>query len=78
VIGEIQAGISASLLAWLGCYLLVAAQLHRMLRQVGNFRWQTALAYPIPLAFFIYVFLRSCLSTFIYRQVKWKGRVIDS
>jgi 4,4'-diaponeurosporenoate glycosyltransferase len=55
-------------------YLLFAAQLAFMFRLVGAFRWYTALFYPVPLVFYIFVFTWSVLRS--GRQVTWKGRVI--
>ena len=34
----------------------------------------TALVYPIPLAFFVGVFLRSAYLTYVRREVAWRGR----
>ncbi len=63
---------------WLGSfvYLLYAAQLYAILRRIGNFRWYTALLYPIPLAFYFVVFTRSILRS--GRSVNWKGRTIHA
>jgi 4,4'-diaponeurosporenoate glycosyltransferase len=55
-------------------YLLFAAQLGVMFRQVGAFRWYTAMLYPVPLVFFFVVFTRSALRS--GKQVTWKGRTI--
>ena len=57
-------------------YLLIALQLYAMLRRIGAFRWYTALFYPVPLAFFFFVFARSAVRS--GGKVKWKGRVIDA
>jgi 4,4'-diaponeurosporenoate glycosyltransferase len=62
-----------SILLWGGAYLGYAVQIFWMLFRVGNFRFYTALFYPIPLLFFIYVFLRSFFLIFIKRSVSWKG-----
>jgi 4,4'-diaponeurosporenoate glycosyltransferase len=60
---------------WWGMfYLLCAAQVAWFGRLVGNFRWFTALMYPVPLIFFFIVFLWSVLSS--GRTVTWKGREI--
>jgi len=55
-------------------YLLFAVQLGVMSRQVGAFRWYTALLYPVPLVFYFVVFTRSVLRS--GKQVTWKGRTI--
>lgn len=55
-------------------YVLAAAQLAWLGRRVGSFRWWTAALYPIPLAFFVAVFLRSAALTALGRPVTWRGR----
>lgn len=55
-------------------YLLAAAQVFWSARQIGAFRWSTALFYPIPLIFFFVLFAGSLLSRTLRRQVTWKGR----
>jgi 4,4'-diaponeurosporenoate glycosyltransferase len=57
-------------------YLLYCAQLLWMMRKVGNFGALSALAYPVHLLFFLFVFLRSLVLTYVVRSVSWKGRVI--
>jgi len=63
---------------WVGAlmYGLYAAQLHLLLRRIGSFRWYTSLLYPVPLVFFVLVFIRSWSRS--GRQVTWKGRRIDA
>ena len=61
--------------AWL-LYLLFAAQLGFVFRQVGAFRWYTALLYPVPLLFFFVLFTWSLLRS--GRQVTWKGRTFHA
>ncbi|MGM7702532.1 glycosyltransferase [Pseudalkalibacillus sp. Hm43] len=55
-------------------YLAYVVQMGWMLRQVGSFRWYTALFYPIPFIFFFIVFIRSLFFTFMKKNVTWKGR----
>jgi 4,4'-diaponeurosporenoate glycosyltransferase len=43
-------------------------------RQVGAFRWSSALLYPLPLLFFFGVFAWSVARS--GKQVSWKGREI--
>jgi 4,4'-diaponeurosporenoate glycosyltransferase len=62
-----------SILLWGGAYLGYVVQIFWMLFRVGNFKFYTALFYPIPLLFFIYIFLRSCFLVFVKRSVTWKG-----
>jgi 4,4'-diaponeurosporenoate glycosyltransferase len=78
MIQEALAGNFPAVAGWAGCYFLFAASLHRMLIQIGNFRWATAFAYPIPLLFFLYVFLGSALAARFSGRVHWKGRVIGT
>lgn len=53
-------------------YLIFATLFGLMLRRVGNFSILTALLYPVPLAFYLYVFVRSLLLP--RNHVTWKGR----
>ncbi len=57
-------------------YLLYAAQLYLLLRPIGRFRLITALFYPVGLAFFAGVYLRSLFVTYVLRRVTWKGRTV--
>lgn len=57
-------------------YAAYVLQLLVLFRRVGGFSPMTALAYPIPLGFFVGVFLRSVYLTFVRRQVRWRGRTI--
>lgn len=70
-LGLLQFSAWASLL-----YLLFAVQLGIMFRQIGAFRWYTALLYPVPLIFFLIVFGVSFLRS--GRQVTWKGRTFHA
>jgi 4,4'-diaponeurosporenoate glycosyltransferase len=60
-----------------GLYILYAAQIYWMLVRIGNFKFYTALFYPIPIAFFVVVFAYSFIRIFIVRSVNWKGREIN-
>ena len=62
---------------WALLYLGYVAQIYWMLRRIGNFKFYTALFYPIPLLFFVLVFTYSFVLIFLKRTVKWKGREID-
>ena len=57
-------------------YAAFAVQLAVLLRRVGGYSPVTALLFPIPVAFFVAVFLRSVFRTFVCRQVTWRGRSI--
>lgn len=59
-------------------YLLFLGQFVFMFRQVGRFRLLTAVLFPIPLAFFVAIFLRSLWSTYVRRSVTWRGRTIST
>ena len=61
-------------LRWGAVYLLCAAQVGWFSRQVGAFRWFSALLYPVPLIFFFIIFARSAARS--GKQVTWKGREI--
>jgi 4,4'-diaponeurosporenoate glycosyltransferase len=61
-------------LRWGAVYLLCAAQVAWFSRQVGAFRWSSALLYPLPLLFFFGVFAWSVARS--GKQVSWKGREI--
>jgi 4,4'-diaponeurosporenoate glycosyltransferase len=74
----LAAGDGLALLAWGACYLLYAGQTFWLLRRIGNFHPLTALAYPVPLLFFLGVFLHSLANTFGRRRVQWKGRSIET
>ncbi len=63
-------------IAGLLTYALYSARLHAMLRAIGAFSPVTALLYPVGLAFFAGVYLRSLLFTYVLRRVTWKGRRI--
>lgn len=66
--------VTGDWLRWGGMYLLCAAQVGWFGRQIGAFRWVTALLHPLPLIFFFIVFARSALRS--GKQVTWKGRAI--
>jgi len=61
-----------ALVAWLA----VSVHQQRLLRRIGSFRWSTAAAFPIPLAAFLAIFVRSTVHTWLRRQVTWRGRRI--
>lgn len=55
-------------------YAAYVVQLAWMFRRIGRFGLLTAALYPVPLAFFLAVFVRSIVATRIRRTVRWKGR----
>lgn len=66
--------VTGDWLRWGAAYLLCAAQVRWFSREIGAFRWFTALLYPVPLMFFFAVFARSAMRS--GKQVTWKGRAI--
>jgi len=68
--------VTGDWLQWGTVYLLCVAQVGWFGRQVGAFRWFTALLYPVPLIFFFVVFFWSVLRS--GRTVTWKGREIHA
>ncbi len=70
-------GRTSAVLA-VAAYLLVAAQLAVMFRQVGRFGVLTALCHPVLVACFVAVFVRSLWCTHVRRRVAWRGRTIDT
>jgi 4,4'-diaponeurosporenoate glycosyltransferase len=62
---------------WCVLYFLYTNQIYWMLRRIGNFRYYTALFYPLPLLFFILIFIYSFVRIFITKNVQWKGRKIN-
>lgn len=65
---------STSLLVVAATYLAVAGQLWWMLRRIGSFSRATALLFPLPLAAFLAVFVRSVVNIHVRHRVTWKGR----
>jgi 4,4'-diaponeurosporenoate glycosyltransferase len=55
-------------------YLLLALQLYLISRQLGRYRLVTCLFYPIPLAYYCFVFGRSMVNLAAGRKAVWKGR----
>jgi 4,4'-diaponeurosporenoate glycosyltransferase len=47
-----------------------------MLRRLGSFRWWCAVAFPVPLAAFVLLFVRSLALRVLGRPVTWRGRRI--
>ena len=66
--------VTGDALRWGAVYLLCAAQVGWFSRQIGAFRWFSALLYPLPLIFFFVIFAWSAARS--GKQVTWKGREI--
>lgn len=73
----VLAGRVAAPLA-VACYLAVAVQVGVHLRRLGTFGPLVALAYPVALALFLFVFARSVVVTFGRGSVRWKGRSVPT
>jgi 4,4'-diaponeurosporenoate glycosyltransferase len=58
-------------------YLLYVMQVFWMFWRIGNFGFLTALLYPVPLLFFLFIALYSFVRTFVVKNVRWKGRNIS-
>jgi 4,4'-diaponeurosporenoate glycosyltransferase len=69
-------GEFANLIWLLIINFLYVFQIHWMLSRIGNFGFLTAILYPIPLLFFIFVFALSLMRIFFFGEVRWKGRVV--
>ncbi|MDQ1335266.1 MAG: hypothetical protein QG552_2216 [Thermodesulfobacteriota bacterium] len=65
-----------SLFVWAGLYAGFSAQVHWMLRRIGNFGFLPCILYPAPLLFFVIVFFRSLLLRMSIGKISWKGRWI--
>ena len=66
--------VTGDWLRWGAAWLLCAGQVGWLSRQVGAFRWSSALLYPLPLLFFFAVFAWSVARS--GKPVRWKGREI--
>jgi len=73
-IGGLMLGIFGhSITPWVALvYLAFALQFAAMLRRIGNFSFWTALLYPLPLFFYLVVFVRSLGKA--GKAATWKGR----
>jgi 4,4'-diaponeurosporenoate glycosyltransferase len=63
-------------LPWL--YPLSAVQLWVLARRAGRFAWWTAALYPVVVAVFVVVVVRSAVVRGLRRDVTWKGRAVAS
>ncbi len=69
--GAAEAGFGVSAV---GLYALYTVQVWWMLRRIGSFGPATAIAFPLPLAFFHAVYARSVWLARIRGSVTWRGR----
>jgi 4,4'-diaponeurosporenoate glycosyltransferase len=57
-------------------YIFYGAQIYWMLFRIGNFKFYTALLFPVPLLFFIILFSYSLILKIFKKRVTWKGRTL--
>ena len=69
-------GLSNWVVAGLVVYGAYAVQIWWLLRRLGNYRFITALTYPVSMLLFVSVFTRSLYLTLVRNSVQWKGRAI--
>jgi hypothetical protein len=55
-------------------WVLFTAQLAWLAARVGTFRWWAIVAFPLPLAAFVGLFVRSLVVRGVRRRVRWRGR----
>ena len=58
-------------------WVAYAAQLGWLARRAGRFPAWSWLVFPVPLAFFFAVFLRSTANVLLRRGATWKGRRLE-
>ena len=58
-------------------YLLVAVQHAVLLRRIGGYGVVTAVLWPLPMAAFLLLFLRSAVARATRRDVAWRGRMVQ-
>ena len=59
-------------------YIFYAVQIYWMLFRIGNFKFYTALLFPVPLSFFIMLFCYSLILKIFKKRVTWKGRTLHT
>jgi 4,4'-diaponeurosporenoate glycosyltransferase len=59
-------------------YVAFVVQLRVMFSQVGRFGTVTAVLFPLPLLFFLVVFVRSLWWTHVRQSVTWRGRAVST
>ncbi len=87
ITGALQTTMGVPLLAFRGggiddlaratlLYAAYALQIYWMLCHVGTYGLATSLLFPVPLLFFVGVFIYSVIATFFIGRVRWRGRSI--
>jgi 4,4'-diaponeurosporenoate glycosyltransferase len=61
----------------LAAWAAVSAHLGWLLRRIGSFRLWTAIGFPVPLAAFVGLFVRSAARRATGRAVYWRGRPVQ-
>jgi hypothetical protein len=56
----------------------VAVEVGWCLRRAGSFRWWTSVAFVVPLAAFVALFVRSSVRALLGRPVTWRGRAVGA
>lgn len=67
-----------SALVALSLYVAFVLQVGALGRRIGTFRVVTALLYPVPLAAFVALFLRSVWYRWVRHGVRWRGRWVPT
>lgn len=57
-------------------YFLLGLQLARIGRALGNYRYLTGLLFPLPLAYYCFVFGQSAARKALHRKTAWRGREV--
>ncbi|MBF0430451.1 MAG: glycosyltransferase family 2 protein [Fibrobacteria bacterium] len=70
--------IFAPSLAGLLMYACYVLQIYLLQKYAGNFGRFTALLYPVSIAFFVFISIKSLITTFVFKTVTWKGRPVHT
>jgi 4,4'-diaponeurosporenoate glycosyltransferase len=70
-------GGGMSVMLWACLYVGFSIQIYWMLRRIGNFGIFPCILFPVPLVFFVLVFVRSLLIKMGIGKVSWKGRRVE-
>jgi len=71
---DLSRGPTGTVFVFVLLYLFYAFQILGYLRRTGRFHSFTAILYPIPMCFFVLVFLGSLVFRVTGRRFVWKGR----
>lgn len=75
-VGVVADAVSGDVPWWAApaVYVAFVVQLQFMFHRTGNFGLRTAVWYPVLMAVFVVVFVRSTWRTYVRRSVVWRGR----